>query len=70
MDAQQLEKELNDWMREHESELFEFIPDAIQEFEEAHPGIDTNMVRVNALSMADRKFMARAVAEVVSKYLK
>jgi hypothetical protein len=70
MDAKALEQELNDWMKEHETELFDLIRETVQEFESSHPGLDTIMVRINALSMADRRFMARAFAEVVSKYLK
>jgi hypothetical protein len=70
MDAKIIEQEINDWMKDHETEIFEFIREAMQEFEEAHPGMERDMIRLNALSMADRRFMARAVASVISKYLK
>ncbi len=64
-----LEKELNDWMEAHETDLFDLIRVAMDEFSSAHPGLDDNMVKMNALSMADRRFMARAIGEVVGKYL-
>lgn len=64
-----LEQELNQWMDEHQTELFDLIRVAMEEFESAHPGIDDNMVKINALSMADRRFMARAISEVLGKYL-
>jgi hypothetical protein len=70
MDAKVLEQEINDWMRDNETDLFDLIRETTQEFEGSHPGLDTMMIRINALSMADRRFMARAFAEVVSKYLK
>jgi hypothetical protein len=70
MDAQALEKELNDWMNDHQTDIFDLIREATEEFESAHPGLDVDMVRLNALSMADRRFMARAVAEVFAKHLK
>ncbi len=64
-----LEKEINDWMTEHQTDIFELIRDAMDEFESAHPGLDENMIKVNALSMADRRFMARALGAVLPKYL-
>lgn len=64
-----LEEELNHWMDEHQTEIFEFIREAMDEFQSAHPGSDEEMVRLNALSMANRRFMARAIGAVLSKYL-
>lgn len=64
-----LEKELNSWMDEHQTDYFDFIREAMAEFEAAHPGVGQDMVRINALSMADRRFMARALGEVMGKYL-
>ena len=64
-----LEKELNTWMDEHQTEIFDMIREAMEEFKEAHPGLDEDMVRLNALSMANRRYMARAVGQVMSKYL-
>jgi hypothetical protein len=64
-----LEAELNDWMTEHQTEIFGLISESMEEFREAHPGADEELTRINALSMADRRFMARAIGAVISKYL-
>ncbi len=64
-----LEKELNTWMDEHQTDLFDLIREAMEEFESAHPGVDQAMVRLNGLSMADRRFVARALGAVLPKYL-
>ncbi len=64
-----LEKELNEWMDEHQTDLFDLIREAMGEFEAVHPGVDQDMIRLNGLSMADRRFMARALAAVLPKYL-
>lgn len=64
-----LEKELNDWMDDHQTDLFDLIREAMGEFEAAHPGTDQAMIRLNALSMADRRFVARALGQVLPKYL-
>jgi len=64
-----LEKELNEWMDDHQTDLFDLIREAMGEFESAHPGTDQEMIRLNALSMADRRFVARALGNVLPKYL-
>lgn len=64
-----LEQELNEWMDGHQEEYFEMIRVAMEEFESAHPGMDESMIKINALSMADRRYMARALSEVLGKYL-
>lgn len=64
-----LEKELNTWMDEHQTDLFDLIRDAMDEFQDMHPGLDDNMVKINALSMADRRFMARALGAVLPNFL-
>ena len=64
-----LEQELNAWMEEHQTELFDIIRQAMDDFSAAHPGMGQEMIRMNALSMADRRFMARAISQVLSKYL-
>jgi len=64
-----MEQELNAWMEEHQTELFDIIRQAMEDFSAAHPGTDQAMIRMNALSMADRRFMARAISQVLSKYL-
>lgn len=65
----ELEKELNAWMDDHQTDLFDLIREAMSEFEEAHPGMDQAMIRLNSLSMADRRFVARALGAVLPKYL-
>ncbi len=65
-----LEKQLNNWMDEHQTDFFDLIREAMDQFSEMHPGMDENMVRMNALSMADRRFMARAIGEVFGKQIK
>jgi len=65
-----LEQELNEWMDEHQTEIFDFIRQAMDEFESAHPGLDDAMIKMNALSMANRRFMVRAISEVLGKYIK
>jgi hypothetical protein len=64
-----LEQELNAWMDENQTELFDLIREAMAEFEEKHPGMDDAMVKLNALSMADRRFLSRALGQVLGKYL-
>jgi hypothetical protein len=64
-----LEKELNEWMDDHQTDLFDLIREAMEEFEAAHPGMDQAMIKLNALSMADRRFVARALGKVLPKYL-
>ena len=64
-----LEKELNVWMDENQTDYFDLIREATDEFEEHHPGLDQNMIRMNALSMADRRFMARALGVVLPRYI-
>jgi hypothetical protein len=64
-----LEKELNAWMDEHQTDLFDLIREVTAEFEEKHPGMDDLMVKLNALSMADRRFVARALGQVLGKHL-
>jgi len=64
-----LEDELNTWMDDHQTEIFDMIREAMDDFLAAHPGTDQEMVRMNALSMANRRFMARAISQVIGKYL-
>ena len=64
-----LEKELNDWMNEHQTDYFDLLRETGEEFEAAHPGVDQTLIRMNTLSMADRRFMARALAAVLPRYL-
>jgi hypothetical protein len=64
-----LEQELNQWMDNHQNEYFDLIRTTMDEFEAAHPGSDDMMIKINALSMADRRFMSKAISEVLGKYL-
>ena len=64
-----LEKALNEWMDANETDYFDLIREAMDEFSASHPGMDESMVRLNALSMADRHFMSRALGAVLPQYL-
>ena len=64
-----IEKELNDWMNDHQTDYFDLLRETAEEFEAAHPGVDQTLLRMNTLSMADRRFMARALGVVLPKYL-
>ena len=64
-----LENDLNQWMTDHETEIFELISEADAEFTEAHPGADRTIVQMNVLSMANRRFVSRALGAVLPKYL-
>ncbi len=64
-----LEKEINGWMDEHQTDYFDLLREMMDEFQAAHPGVDQDMVRMNTLSMADRRFMARALGAILPKHL-
>jgi hypothetical protein len=64
-----LETELNSWMDEHEAEILDLLDEEMERFRENHPGIDDSMAENNALLMANRRFMARALGAVLPKWL-
>jgi hypothetical protein len=64
-----LETELVRWMDENEVEMFQILKEEEGRFRALHPGIDPAEVRVNATAMANRRFIARALGEVLPAYL-
>ena len=66
MDLEQL---LNAWMDAHTDELFQMIAEEAEKFRAAHPGMDYEDERLNALVMASRRFQNRALAQVLPRYL-
>ncbi len=64
-----LEQMLNEWMDEHAMELFEMMNEEGRKFREAHPGMDYEEERLNAMAMSSRRYFARALGQVLPKYL-
>ncbi len=64
-----LESELVRWMDENEVEMFQLLKDEEGRFRALHPGLDSAEVRLNATAMANRRFIARALGEVLPAYL-
>ena len=64
-----LEAELVRWMDENEVEMFQLLREEEGRFRAMHPGIDPVEVRINATAMANRRFVARALGEVLPRYL-
>jgi hypothetical protein len=64
-----LEAELNAWMDGHQDELFRLIAEEGERFRQAHPGMDFEEERLNALVMASRRYLVRALGQVLPRYL-
>jgi hypothetical protein len=64
-----LEAELNAWMEQHEAELLDLADEELERFEEHHPGLDRSVGESNALMMANRRFLARALGAVLPAWL-
>jgi hypothetical protein len=64
-----LESELVRWMDDNEVEMFQLLKEEEGRFRALHPGLDPVEVRLNAMAMANRRFMARALGEVLPAYL-
>ena len=64
-----LEAELVRWMDENEVEMFQLLREEEGRFRAMHPNIDPLEVRLNAMAMANRRFIARALGEVLPQYL-
>jgi hypothetical protein len=56
-------------MDENEIEMLDLVRQEEARFRALHPGIDGTDVRINATAMANRRFIARALAEVLPAYL-
>jgi hypothetical protein len=64
-----LEAQLNAWMDEHEAEILDLLDEELDRFREMHPGIDEKVGEQNALLMANRRFLARAIGEVLPTWM-
>ena len=64
-----LEAELNAWMEAHEAEVLDLLDEEMDRFRESHPGIDDAVAQTNALMMANRRFLARALGAVLPRWL-
>jgi hypothetical protein len=64
-----LEQMLNDWMEQHNDELFQMMSEEAERFREAHPGMDYEQEQMNALVMASRRYLTRALGQVLPKWL-
>jgi hypothetical protein len=64
-----LEAELVRWMDDNEVEMFQLLKEEEARFRALHPGIDAVEALIHATAMANRRFVARALAEVLPTYL-
>jgi hypothetical protein len=64
-----LEAELVRWMDENEIEMLQLLREEEGRFRAMHPGVDAVEVRIHATAMANRRFLARALAEILPQYL-
>jgi hypothetical protein len=64
-----LEAALNAWMDEHEGEILDLLDEEMDRFRENHPGLDEAVAESNALMMANRRFMVRAIGAVLPRWL-
>jgi hypothetical protein len=65
-----LEAVLNAWMDEHEAEVLDLLDEELDRFREHHPGIDDAAAQQNALLMANRRFLVRAIGAVLPSWLR
>lgn len=65
-----LEAELVRWMDENEAEMLALLREEESRFRALHPGSDPLDVRIHATAMANRRFIARALGEVLPRYLR
>ena len=64
-----LEAELVRWMDDNELEMFQLLKEEEARFRALHPGIDATEARIHATAMANRRFVAQALAAVLPAYL-
>ena len=64
-----LEAELVRWMDDNEVEMFQLLKEEEARFRALHPDVDATETRIHATAMANRRFVARALAEVLPAYL-
>lgn len=65
-----LEAALVEWMDENEVEMFQLLKEEEGRFRALHAGVDPTEVMIHATAMANRRFIARAVGEVLPAYLR
>ena len=65
-----LEAALVQWMDENEVEMFQMLKEEEGRFRVLHPGIEATDVMIHATAMANRRFLARALAEILPEYLR
>jgi hypothetical protein len=68
-DPGSLEVELNAWMDEHEAEILDLLEEELDRFRDMHPGVDEKVGEQNALLMANRRFLARAIGAVLPAWI-
>ena len=64
-----IEERLIRWMDENEVEMFQILREEEGRFRAMHPNLDPLEVRLNSMAMANRRFIARALGEVLPQYL-
>jgi hypothetical protein len=64
-----LEAALVQWMDENEVEMFQILKEEEGRFRVLHPDIEPTEVMIHATAMANRRFLARALGEVLPVYL-
>lgn len=64
-----LEAALVQWMDDNEVDMLHLLKEEEARFRALHPGVDPVDVRIHAAAMANRRFIVRALAEVLPAYL-
>lgn len=64
-----LESELVRWMDDNEAELLALLQEEEARFRALHPGIELGDIQVHATAMANRRYIARALGEILPRYL-
>ena len=65
-----LETALVQWMDENEVEMFQLLKEEEGRFRALHAGSDATEIMIHATAMANRRFIARALGEVLPAYLR
>jgi hypothetical protein len=65
-----LEAALVQWMDENEVEMFQLLKEEEGRFRALHPDIGPTEATIHATAMANRRFLARALGEVLPQYLR
>lgn len=64
-----LERELVEWMEEHEREFLDLLAEEAERFRAHHPGASFEQEQLNGMIMANRRFIARALGQVLPRHL-